>query len=413
MKISYALLAAGLMCSSAAFAITPDAEGLYRIGNATDLEEFAALVNSGQANINGVLTADIDMTGVIHAAIGNQENPYRGKWDGRFHKISNLSMVNEAGVNLALFGVVADGAKISNTILDESCEFSGADKIAGFVGQGKAAVECVIEFTCLGFEGTVYANGTTGSCRAAAIAGPQNENVSYKFVNCYNTGSVAGVPSSASVGAMATCSPRSQVVNCFTTTTIKRGITETKPDGGNPSPVGHVLIDLGGEAIASPGPWKFSSFFGSSNSYYSNVVDGSKSWKTPFTLPTTAANDVYVYKIVEDSWSPTGQLCWYLNNNTLGTKSEDKPCWGQNLDEGDSYPSFLPGKKVVTYDGTAFKNTTDTLPGLPDLPDLPAGIDSPMGENGVQKVFNMQGVEVKSATTPGLYIINGKKVIVK
>lgn len=413
MKISYALLAAGLMCSSAAFAITPDAEGLYRIGNATDLEEFAALVNSGQANINGVLTADIDMTGVIHAAIGNDANPYRGKWDGRFHKISNLSMVNDAGVNLALFGVVADGASFSNTVIDSSCEFVGADKIAGFVGQAKAAVECTIEFNCLGFEGLAKGNGTLTTCRAAGIAGPQNPNVSYKFVNCYVTGDVQITNLTGSVGALSCCAPRSQVVNCFTTCTIKRNVNDSKPQGSNPANVGYILIDAGGEAVAAPGPWKFSALIVTSNSYYPNLVDKAVTWKTPFVLPTTAANDVYAFKISEDEWAGTGLLCWYLNNNTLGTKSEDKPCWGQNLDEGDAYPSFLPGKKVVTYDGTAFKNTTDTLPGLPDLPDLPAGIDSPMGENGVQKVFNMQGVEVKSASTPGLYIINGKKVIVK
>lgn len=413
MKISYLSLAGVLLPVLSAMAITPDNEGLYRISNATELEEFAALVNGGQTNLNAVLTADIDMNGVIHAAIGNDANPYRGTWDGRFHKISYLSMVNEIGVNLALFGVIADGAKISNTIIDATCEFQGADKIAGFVGQAKSAVETTIEFTNLGFEGFVKATSTTGTCRAAGIAGPQNPNVSYIFKNCYNVGDVQIVPTGGSVGGIAVCAPRTQLINCFTTNTVKRNVTEAKPGGSNPATVGYILTDLGGEALASPGDWEFSALLVTSNSYYPNVVDKAVTWKTPYDLPTGANSNAYAFKINSEEWSPTGQLCWYLNNNTLRTTSTEAPCWGQNLDDGDPYPSFLPGKKVVSYEGGAFVNKGDVLPGLADLPEVPSGIISVENTSQTKAIYNMQGIKVSDMSRPGLYIQNGKKIIVK
>ena len=71
---------------NSAFAITPNENGIYEIANASQLEEFAAIVNSGQNTTNAVLTSNIDMNGVTHTPIGKSSNvPYKGVFIGRFH----------------------------------------------------------------------------------------------------------------------------------------------------------------------------------------------------------------------------------------------------------------------------------------------------------------------------------------
>ena len=56
-RINTAMLT--LIVSMSAWALEP-VDGIYQIGSAADLNEFAELVNSGATEINAVLTADID-----------------------------------------------------------------------------------------------------------------------------------------------------------------------------------------------------------------------------------------------------------------------------------------------------------------------------------------------------------------
>jgi len=71
------------MISTTAWALEPNSDGIYEIANKDDLVAFSALVNGGQANINAVLTADIDMSDVNgYVPIGNDANRYCGTFDG-------------------------------------------------------------------------------------------------------------------------------------------------------------------------------------------------------------------------------------------------------------------------------------------------------------------------------------------
>ena len=60
------LLLAALTCltGTSVWALQPNAEGVYEIGSARDLMDFAALVGSGNYNADACLTADIDMSSV-------------------------------------------------------------------------------------------------------------------------------------------------------------------------------------------------------------------------------------------------------------------------------------------------------------------------------------------------------------
>lgn len=402
MKLFNAFLTAAVTCSAPAFALTPDSNGLYRISNAAELEEFAAIVNGGNTTANAVLTDNIDMNGVTHTAIGNTENPYRGEFDGRFHKIDNLEMEFEEGELFAIFGVAAVGAKFSNLIIGDGCIFSGKDKIAGLVGQCRDAIEGTIEFTCIGNEGAVYAfpiNEEGG--RAAAIAGPSNGNVAYKFVNCYNLGEIRGT----TVGALSCYAPKAQVIGCFTVTDVKTQKSPTNK-AGNPSPVSQMVISGVEEPL---GPWTFNCFFGGSEgkgTYAENAYDKTSTWKPPYTL---RENDWTIYKVYQDEWAPTGLLCWYLNN-----QSDENPAWGQDLDSGDVFPTFMPGTPVVYKDGETYVNKTEVLPGLAELPEQGSGVaDLTISEEKDDIIYNLQGIKVKKVEVPGIYIINGKKVTVK
>ena len=72
------------------------------------------------------------------------------------------------------------------------------------------------------------------------------------------------------------------------------------------------------------------------------------------------------------------------------------------------YPTFAPGAPVVSKKADAFefentgKTTTSAVNEIAsDTQSAPKGI------------YTIQGVKVENATTPGLYIIDDKKVIVK
>ena len=66
--------------------------GVYQIGTAQDLVDFAALVNGGTTGANAVLTDDIDMTGIEwNNPIGTASPYYSGHFDGQGYTISNLS----------------------------------------------------------------------------------------------------------------------------------------------------------------------------------------------------------------------------------------------------------------------------------------------------------------------------------
>ena len=94
------LLFACISGSVRVWALEPDDNGVYQIGTAQDLMDFAALVNNGQYGAKAVLTADITLTEPWTAPIGvitGDENgavgpgAYAGTFDGQGHKISGFN----------------------------------------------------------------------------------------------------------------------------------------------------------------------------------------------------------------------------------------------------------------------------------------------------------------------------------
>ena len=217
MKQYISLFLAALMCMAGmnAWALEPNANGIYEIGSAQDLVDFAALVNGGQKSANAVLTADIDMSSVSNFdPIGNAEGmPYTGIFDGQGHKISHLMV--ETNSYAGVFGYVSGGATMKNLVLDATCEISATSGgYAGIIGGSTGGG--TITMSHLGNEGTVTAKGPN----AGGIIGVNmDSSATFIIENCYATGAITGANESGAISGW-TGGAQSTVRNCWSTATV-------------------------------------------------------------------------------------------------------------------------------------------------------------------------------------------------
>lgn len=163
--------------------------GYYLISNAAELLAFAQIVNSGNKNVNGKLTADIDMSGISWDAIcstglyysntyasGNYEDAgFAGTFDGNYHVIKNLCVTSASGVvgTYGLFG------SLSGTVKN------------------------------LGIEGFTYIHKAS-DMRVGAIAG---QVLGGTIQNCYVTNATIN-PGTNVVGGIAASNYAGRIENC-------------------------------------------------------------------------------------------------------------------------------------------------------------------------------------------------------
>ena len=175
------LLAIGLWAlGSSAWALGQRADGVYEIGTAQDLADFAALIEAGNDGINGVLTADIDYT--AQTALIGEKAKYYGTFDGQGHTVTVSINYGEQGAALFrnMYGVLrnicvagditttakgAGGVVAFNYGVMENCvskatihtKVSGDGTHGGVCGYGNAA--CVVK-GCV-WMGTIEGTSTT------------------------------------------------------------------------------------------------------------------------------------------------------------------------------------------------------------------------------------------------------------
>ena len=191
-------------------------DGVYQIANAGQLYWFAGLVN-GDASVcvgdvtkntaaNAVLTENITVnTGVLNAdgtlasdtssfrtwtPIGdmiyetNKDNPdnageaHAGSFDGQNHTISGL-YINDGNKNdCALFGMTAEGARISNLTVADSY-FGGRNRVAGVCARNNGSI-------------TNCTNRSTVSSSVKTAGGICGWNDSGTITGCTNSGADGG-----------------------------------------------------------------------------------------------------------------------------------------------------------------------------------------------------------------------------
>ncbi len=161
-----------------------DSDGVYQISTASELFWFAELVNSGTADADAVLTADIDLESEEWTPIGDYDSDasltYTGTFDGGGFTVSGLYIV--VGANLSnyggLFGYVGDGGTVQNLTVEGSVTaVRYAAGIAGYVSSEGAVNNCTNKASVTGNTG--YAGGVVGYCEG-------------NITSCTNSGTVKG-----------------------------------------------------------------------------------------------------------------------------------------------------------------------------------------------------------------------------
>lgn len=176
---------------------TIDGVEYYEISSATDLADFAALVNEGEYAANAILTADIDMTGadIADFPIGGPDAGvrYTGTFDGQGHKISNFQLVNtSAPTNFGMFNTNT-GVVLKNFWLDETCKIEGT-QVVSLIGRhdGGGTFEGV--GNCADVTGT---NNNVGGL-FGGVFGQSNNKMNVYIINCWTMGKVTSTNTSAS-----------------------------------------------------------------------------------------------------------------------------------------------------------------------------------------------------------------------
>ena len=296
------LLAWALCCltSTSAWALDKNADGVYQIGNADQLIEFAKIVNGidGEAETaaNAELTADIDMTGKTWTPIGDNDHRYTGTFNGNYHVIDNLKI--EGGDKIGIFGVVNGGCVIKNLVAGAGNEVKGGSMIGGIIGASDGSGW--VELQNVGHEG--YVEGTGANC-CAIIGVVMNGGPATRILDCYNTGDIKGGWESAII---------------------------TGWFGG------HGSVEVKG--------------FWNTGKVLNGQDGGSSLWRNGSGITAERIFHLYADQgatVIADGDLASGKLAYALNDN------QDAGVWRQNLegDNKDTQPTFLPSHAQVYANG--------------------------------------------------------------
>ena len=178
-------------------------DGVYQIGTAEDLKDFAELVNGGEVYANAELTADIDK-GMDGTMIGLSNQMYQGTFDGKGHTIT-YNLFSEGSTDLALFhytgfGAVIQNLKVQGTITTDQ-KFA-----AGLVARNYGIIRgCYVDVT---IKSTVAGDATHGGIVAIGYGGCTVEN-------CLAKVAIIGETTTNCGGVVGWAEKRTNIVNCL------------------------------------------------------------------------------------------------------------------------------------------------------------------------------------------------------
>ena len=178
-----------------------DEDGVYLIGNASQLLWFASKVNSGETGISGKLTANIDLTSVESwTPIGSLKQPFTGSFDGDGHSITGMSITFDSDDKsigapyLGLFGYVkgtADKkAEIKNLTLTGTLSISENYRNSYAYSGGLVGAAEYVSFTDVTTDVTVTAKQGTAPYPWSYVGGFAGTVKNADFLRCVNNGSV-------------------------------------------------------------------------------------------------------------------------------------------------------------------------------------------------------------------------------
>ncbi|MCR5851572.1 MAG: LamG domain-containing protein [Bacteroidaceae bacterium] len=134
------------------------------IATAQDMKDFAEAVNNGE-EMNGVLTADIDLSGAWETPIGTSENAFAGTFDGQGHSITgfNYTSTTDGG---GLFGYTSSANIKDFSIYGslESTAGTGSGVIGYPSGSNISGIHSYLEIS-VPVESVHHVGGVVGSAR--------------------------------------------------------------------------------------------------------------------------------------------------------------------------------------------------------------------------------------------------------
>ena len=192
-------------------------DGWYLLSNAGNVEWFSALVNQGGNNIFswGKMVTDIDFTGVTHTPIGvSDATKFNGRFDGQGHRILNLKLRTTKDLQGFFGGLRGGGTRISNLIIDKSCQINGKQRVGGI-----AAFAQTITGDPIIIENCINEANITGTSTAVGgiLGGSMSPHPAIHIRNCINKGIIRGSGESATIAGWLGDNSGSLVENCYNT----------------------------------------------------------------------------------------------------------------------------------------------------------------------------------------------------
>ena len=181
------------------------AESPYLIATEADLIAFRDKVNGGETSASARLTSDIQLTG-NWTAIGSQDAPFTGTFDGDGHSINNF-MTAYYDPMAALFG--HSSGTIRDLTVDTGYNYLfGGDYAAGICAINRGTIQnCTSKGYIYGYTDRAFVGGIA-SVNFGTISG------------CSNTAFVGGAGADSCAGGIVGVSAAGQITNCTNTGSI-------------------------------------------------------------------------------------------------------------------------------------------------------------------------------------------------
>ncbi|MGA2916858.1 MAG: GLUG motif-containing protein [Sedimentisphaerales bacterium] len=200
----------------------------YRIAIVSDWQQ---LMNaSSHWHKHFIMTADINLQGVVLSPVGNSNTKFTGVFDGNGHIIRNVDINSPASDYIGLFGYVDSNGLIRNLGVEE-VNIIGSSYVGGLAGKNNGTISnCYADSSITGYSrigglvggnrsrvNACYATGTVVSYDGSSycIGGLAGYNLG-DIATCYSTGAVSGT---SSVGGLAGYNAGS-ISDCYSTGSV-------------------------------------------------------------------------------------------------------------------------------------------------------------------------------------------------
>lgn len=323
-------------------------DSTYYISTPQELVTFAEAVNKGAGGSVGILTNDLDMTGVNMPSIGSQRKPFRGEFNGQGHIIDNLHI--SGANNTGLIGSVTGSAHIHDLVLGPNSVINGNNYV-GLIG---CTLDDASSITIerVGNEATI-----TGNINVGGIFGCNYGSAANVIIrNCYNTGYINGSIESGAISGWV----------------------------GSNYTIEHT--------------WNIGSVTGYE---YNREMFRYGGWEKDVSLYSTFGNQGHIVSI--DAVS-SGELCWLANGS-----SSEAPTWFQHIGE-DAHPVFDYTHGIVyknangTYSNGTFKVGDANDDGKVDVADMQLVVAHILGREA-------EGLDMTNADTNNDQIVDAFDLI--